>query len=60
MDEHASNPKLTKKYTIIESLVTPGNIKSYKAGVTISAFFPFLLLNTKNIFDAPTSIIFRS
>jgi hypothetical protein len=44
----------------MESLVTPGNIKSSNKGVTISAFFPFLLLKTKKIFEAPTSITFLS
>jgi len=48
------------KYSIIESLVTPGRIKSSKSGVTIYAFLPFLLLKTKKIFEAPTSIILRS
>lgn len=59
-DVELNNPKINIKITIIESLVTPGKIKSYKSGVTIYAFLPFLLLNTKKIFDAPTYIIFRS
>lgn len=40
----------------MESLVTPGKIRSSKSGVTISTA-PDLSLKTKNMLEAPTSTI---
>lgn len=44
-------------FTIILSLVTPGKIRSLKAGVTISILpSPLEPLNMKKMFDVPASI----